>query len=182
MRLQKCTAGAAALLEAAGVAAAQLLSAKAPAGSSRNYSSSQVIFATTPCVVGCACPSAERQSLHLQAGAAGFVEGFRLIAASGYLRLVALFVVSAHATVAFRCVATLNASWSGGKFCISHWLQGLNYVVSSAFYFEKAAVTAAGISTAASRTALFAAINGASAAIVGTVQVCTTSSLMHLLP
>ena len=54
-------------------------------------------------------------------------------------------------------------------------LQGLNYVVSSAFYFEKAAVTAAGMSSAASRTALFAAINGASAAIVGIVQVSVIS-------
>lgn len=51
--------------------------------------------------------------------------------------------------------------------------------MSSAFYFEKAAVTAAGMSSAASRTALFAAINGASAAIVGTVQVGRTNSFTN---
>lgn len=50
-------------------------------------------------------------------------------------------------------------------------VQGLNYVVSSAFYFEKAAVAASGLSSSASRTALFACINGASAAIIGIVQV-----------
>jgi hypothetical protein len=54
--------------------------------------------------------------------------------------------------------------------------------VSSAFYFEKAAVAATGMASAASRTALFAAINGASAAIIGIVQVsmtCTSLSDQH---
>lgn len=48
--------------------------------------------------------------MRLQAGAAGFVEGFRLIAASGYLRLVALFVVGHRAIVMFRCFDMLNTS------------------------------------------------------------------------
>lgn len=43
-------------------------------------------------------------------------------------------------------------------------------MVSSAFYFEKTAVVATGMQSAASRTALFAAINGASAAVIGAVQ------------
>ena len=65
-------------------------------------------------------------------------------------------------------------------------LQGLNYVVSSAFYFEKTAIVAAGLSSPTSRTALFATINGASAAVIGAVQVSLVllqkCSACHSLP
>ena len=54
--------------------------------------------------------------LGLQTGAAGFVKGFCLIAASGYLRLVALFVVGHCSTVvSFRCSAMLNTAWPGSN-------------------------------------------------------------------
>lgn len=50
-------------------------------------------------------------------------------------------------------------------------MQALHYAVGSAFYFERQVVVAAGLSSAASRTAIFAAINGCSAAVVLAVQV-----------
>lgn len=50
-------------------------------------------------------------------------------------------------------------------------LQATNYAVSSAFYFERQAVVAAGVTSTAGRTAFFAAVNGGSAASVLVVQV-----------
>ena len=47
----------------------------------------------------------------------------------------------------------------------------MNYAVSSAFYLERQAVVAAGVTSAAGRTAFFAAVNGCSAASVLAVQV-----------
>lgn len=49
--------------------------------------------------------------------------------------------------------------------------QAINYAVSSAFYFERQAVVAAGVTSSAGRTAFFAAVNGGSAASVLVVQV-----------
>lgn len=63
-------------------------------------------------------------------------------------------------------------------------MQALHYAVGSAFYFERQAVVAAGLTSAASRTAFFAAVNGCSAAVILAVQVpiITPSPLSFSIP
>lgn len=81
---------------------------------------------------------------------------------------------SAFAAV-FEGYATIRASPYLRSLCL---FLVLNYVVSSAFFFEKALV-AATVGGAAQRTAWFAAINSASAAAVLVLQLLATGRVLH---